>query len=148
MGLKTEEVLEGMIELSKAANEIKNSKAQLHELKQNKAQIERDIALLKKIRQDEQAKFEKEKAERQRELAELDRGVEELRNKRVSLATITIPEIKKLESLKEQIAQEKTSLNAKEDKLSQREQAFSKEQSVVEKKKAVIEKIKELSKEL
>lgn len=148
MALKAQEIMEGVLELSKAASEIENAKMVISELKQTKAQLERDVELLRKLKKEETEDFEKSKKRTQEEIGELKNIVQTLQDKRANLISGIVPEVQKLERLKEQLNSMKTNIENKEQEFLRREDNISKAQSLVESKKKIIEHIKELSKEL
>lgn len=133
-----------IIELGKSLSEAKELQKELHNLKLEKANLEREIGILKKDREQEQKdliKFKGEKANEKKEIAEI---IQNLQSNRASLSSSVVPEIEKLNLLKEQIDSDTVKLNEKQKRFDGQVMEFTKTKINLEEKKNILNQIKKL----
>ena len=148
MALKTDDVIRGVLDLAKTAQELEEARKEVNELKMYKSQLERDIEILQRSKNDEQDKFNVDKIVNVKELKELENKITEAKSQHEGIINEAKTQINKLESLKDTINSQNSQLEAKEQKFNDNAQNLSKREQIIEDKKEILKQIKELSKKL
>lgn len=148
MGLQKDDILKSILDLGKTAQELEGVKKEIEELKQVKGQLDHEVALLKKTRIEENDLFSKEQIERKAKKEELEKAINELQNHRSSLSNSAIPELLKLQNLKDSIDSGKVTLDNQQERLNAQVNQHSKNQQELEDKKEILKQIKELTEKL
>ena len=146
-----EDVLKNMLDLSALAkdlDELNELKRTVDDLKQQKAQLQNSINLLKKQQLEERENFPKVKAECDKEISELNSKIANLKAVRDSLSSQAVPELKKLEAEKETNRMALAELSVKSTKLDNDATAFSRRQAEFNLKVDILKQITELAKGL
>lgn len=148
MALKTEDVVKGILELGKISEELKGFQRNIDEAKQQKAQLDKDIFLFRKIRQEEKESLEKEEQEKEKIIAELNQRISDLQTKKDSVNFEISAERLRLAQLDEQIKSGLSNIDKENNKLNFQTDLLNKTQIEVEHKKDIIRQIKELAEKL
>lgn len=143
--MKNKEALVGIADQIK---ELDNLEKEIYQLKQEKGGLEHSVNLLKKNRAEELSSAEKERQEKQDEIAKLEEITNTLQAKRDALTANTAPEIAQLNFLRQQVVQENSALERKQENINKGFENLSKEQAKIEEKKEILKHIQELTEQL
>ena len=146
--LKTDDVIKGVLDLAKTAQELENVKKEHHELSQQIGQLENNLNVLKRANKEEREAFDKLKKEKQEYMDSTTQEISKLQNSRASLSASLAPEVAQLNSLKSQLEGFKNEISNKDKELNDKYNMLSKNQSEFEEKKNIVKQIKELAEKL
>jgi len=136
------------IELGKSLDDLKKLKSDIQEAKLEKAKLEKNIVILKKANAEEQQEYEQDKKERDEQIRQLESNIKLLEAKRSNLATSAVPEVKRLEGLKAELAKTNAGLEKKQSELDTKYEVLSKREGKIEGKKEVLAQIVKLTQKL
>lgn len=139
---------EQLISLGKSLEESKKIKSEIRESKLEKARLDKNIVILKRANAEEQSTYNADSAKRKRDKAKIEADIAELETKRATLASSTIPELKKLNALKEEVTGKQAKLDAETEASSAKDERLTKEASKIKEKKEVLVQIGDLTKKL
>lgn len=135
-----------LVGIADQIKELDNLEKDLHQLKQEKGQLEHDINLFKKNKEEISVELSKKQAEFKEEILNLEKIISNLQAKRDTLVANTAPETARLNLLRQQISSESSALDKKWENVNKGFEGLSKEQARLEEKKKVLEHISELLK--
>lgn len=139
---------EQLISLGKSLEESKKIKTEIKDGKLEKARLDKNIVILRRANAEEQAQYDKDKAKRKADKAKVEESIKLLETKRANLASSTVPAIKKLNALKEEVNGKQAKLDADSEALTIKDDRVAKENNKIREKKEVLIKIGELTKNL
>jgi predicted nucleic acid-binding Zn-ribbon protein len=143
-----EDIVKTVLDLAKTSEELDSVKKDLTELKQQKGQLESNVVVLKRARQDEQEKYDSQKREKDKQIADLNSEISKLQTQRNQLSNSAIPELQRIESLKASVNTQQGELRKQDELNTKREKSFAENYKKVDEKIKIISQIKELADKL
>jgi chromosome segregation ATPase len=136
------------IELGKSLGDLKKIKGNIQEAKQEQARINKNIVILKRANLEEQQKYDESNQEREKRKDELETNMKALEAKRANLATSAVPEVKKLEALREELAKTRANIAREQNDIATRTDLLNKKENTLEDKKDILTQIAKLAEKL